>query len=323
MLNLRDISVIIPTYNRVDELKITLKPLLKHIAELNEIIVVDQSKNDLTKSLVKRKNHPKLKYVYLANASLPRARNLGVSKSSKSSKLIFFLDDDATISSNYFSVMLQIFNSRPNIMGAAAFPKTKLQNKVNALEERLKKMFFLQNELEHRPRVLSVYGNCYPAEIKREVVGEWISGVNMCYRKEVFEKQRFDENLPGYALAEDFDFSYRLAKKYQRSLLLTNKASVLHRFSQVERYPEKKISYTNQINHFYLNFKNFNSGFREKIIFAWAIAGISLLRVLNFVKTRKSPEALKLKFYFSSLAYTLFNLGKIRRGDLSLPSFNS
>ena len=50
---LKDISMIIPTYNRAKNLKAALRSLKGFIKHLNEIIIVDQSTNKETKNLKK------------------------------------------------------------------------------------------------------------------------------------------------------------------------------------------------------------------------------------------------------------------------------
>ena len=42
---------------------------------------------------------------------------------------------------------------------------------------------------------------------------EYMNGWFMSYRREVFDKVRFDENLSGYAWKEDIDFSYRVVSR--------------------------------------------------------------------------------------------------------------
>jgi GT2 family glycosyltransferase len=140
----------------------------------------------------------------------------------------------------------------------------------------------------------------------------------MFFKREVFNQFLFDENLSKYALAEDFDFTYRITKKYKNSLVLTPNSEIVHRVSQVERYPTLEASYMNQVHHFYLNYKNFNSNIKEKIIFIWCILGIFLLRTALFIKTRRKNESSKLKFFFKSLLYTIENLSEIKKGKIKI-----
>jgi len=312
MYKISDISVVIATFNRTSDLKETLSSL-KDIKKLNELIIVDQSNNKETEKLVKSLKSKKIKYVYSKIPSLTKARNIGVSKVSKKSKLICFVDDDVTFSKNYFQEILNVFNKYPAAKGVSAFVQPQ-KVAVKKFENFIKSLFFIEHLENEKVRVISSYGNTYSYRLTGIINSHWLSGVNMIYKKEIFKNQRFDENLKGYALAEDFDFSYRINKRYPNSLFITPFTKIIHRVSTAERYPTEKISYMNQAHHFYLNFKNFNKTAKEKLIFAWSLIGISLLRSLYFLKTRKNIDALKLKFFFKSLFYCLANLRKIRKG---------
>ena len=49
----------------------------------------------------------------------------------------------------------------------------------------------------------------------------------MSYRRGVFEHERFDESLAGYAFKEDIDFSYRVVKRGY-VLVQTPRARIVH-----------------------------------------------------------------------------------------------
>lgn len=316
MYNLQDISIVIATYNRASDLKITLGSIMPFLKEIKEVLIVDQSQNQETKILIKKLNKKNIKYIYTSIPSLTSARNLGVSKVSTNSKIICFLDDDVTLGRNYFSEILKVFNDNPSALGVSAYQK---QNKIGFLgkmQNFLKRIFLIENLKKNSARVLSTYGNEYPAELNKIINSQWLTGFNMNYKKEIFKKEKFDEKLKRYALAEDFDFSYRINKRYSGSLFITPFAKIDHRASVVERYPTKKISYMNQINHFYLNYKNFNSGIFEKIKFLWCLIGITLLRLINALVGFKKEKWLKFFYFISSIKYCIMNLDKIKKAEL-------
>lgn len=316
----QDISVIIPTYNRTEDLDKTLNSFKEEIKNLNEILIIDQSKNEETKNLVKKLKNSKIKYIHSDTPSLTQARNLGIKKSSNKSKIICFLDDDVTLGKNYFEKIVEVFNEYPDAIGVSAYQK---QNKINLSGEiynLIKRLFLIENLKKNSARVLSVYGNEYPSVLDKIISSQWLTGFNMCYNKNIFKNFNFDENLKKYSLAEDFDFSYRLWKKYPGSLFITPFAKIEHRASSIERYPTEKMSYMNQINHFYLNYKNFNSNFIEKVNFIWCLFGITLLRSCKFLAGFKKQDWFKLKYFIKSLIYVNKNNSKIGRGDLDIIS---
>lgn len=88
------VSVIIPTYNRVEHLKETVDSVLKQSYGDFEIIVVDDGSTDDTKKTVKEimKCSQKIRYIYQENSGVANARNKGIVNSK--GEYVAFLDDD-------------------------------------------------------------------------------------------------------------------------------------------------------------------------------------------------------------------------------------
>ncbi|MBX4196767.1 glycosyltransferase [Candidatus Pacearchaeota archaeon] len=303
---IRDLSVIIPTYNRPDDIALTLSSLRKF--PVKEVIVVDQSKDDRTKRVVKSIKN--ITYLYSSQPSITIARNKGAKASS--GRLVCFIDDDVTLGKNYFSEILKVFNENPDARAAAAYIKEDAKDSPFMIL--LKKLFFLSRRENERTDVVSSYGNLYPIHLAKTKNTQWLPGVNMVYKREVFSEQQFDENLLGYTVVEDMDFSYRLYMRHHSSLFLTPYADIVHRASSIERYPTRKISYLNQVDHFYFNFKDMNKGILQQFKFIWSLLGITLLRKISALTSGKKENILRLTFYLSSLIYCFTHLGQIRKG---------
>jgi glycosyltransferase involved in cell wall biosynthesis len=309
------LSVVIPTYNRPDDIKKTLNCLKKYLDEVVEILIIDQSSNINTKKVVNSFKENKIKYIYSNVPSITIARNTGVNNSSKESDIICFLDDDVKIEYDYFGEIKNTFKKNPSIKACAGMILTENSVKIEKYHGILQKIFFLSHYKKNKYNIISAYGNTYDPSLKEDIFAEWLPGVNMCYKKEVFDFQKFDKNLLGYTVAEDIDFSYRLQKKISNSMIITPRARIVHLASTNERYPAKTMSYVNQVDHFYFNFKNLNSNIKEKFIFFWSILGISILRTLNLL-TFKKVAYLKWKYYWESLFYCIRNVKKIKKGKL-------
>jgi len=316
MHQLKDISVIIPTYNRARDLKETLRSVLPSLSNLRELIIADQSSSDETRKLIKSLKNSKIKYIHNPVPSITLARNVGVKKASSKSSIIIFLDDDVILGKNYFDEIIKVFNEHKDALAAAAYIPSPELTKMLALERILRKMFFISYPERDRARITGAYGNTYPYCLTKTINPEWLSGVNMAYKKEVFKEQRFDENLPGYTVAEDIGFSYKLYKKHPSSIFLTPYAKLTHRASNAERYPDRKMSYINQIDHFYFYFKEVHTGIFSSLKFLWTLLGISMLRILNSLRKLKKTEALKTLYFFESLFYCIVHAGDIKRGNV-------
>lgn len=316
--SLKDISIIIPTYNRARDLEKTLNSFRWAWNQLKEILIIDQSTTNETKNLIKKLRSHRIQYFHSSTPSLTAARNKGISHVHPQTAIVLFLDDDVTLSKGYFSRILEVFNHYPNALGVGGYYLPR-EVRMGHIETFLRKLFFIEHKAPESVRVLSSYGAIYPSTLTAPIEAQWIPGFNMAFKQEVLKDQHFDENLSRYSLAEDFDFTYRLASKRPGSLYLTPHARLVHRASPVERYPARKISFMNQIHHFYLHYKNFNKTLKEKLTFFWAVVGISLLRTTYFIAHPTKREGLRLRFYFASLIYCLTHATSIRKGIWHIP----
>ena len=91
-------SVIIPTHNNSDKLKLVLRSLALQDFSSYEVIVVDDGSSDDTKEIAKD-----FRYLYQEDKGFRAgpARNLGASKAK--GKLLIFLDDDSVVPGDFIS----------------------------------------------------------------------------------------------------------------------------------------------------------------------------------------------------------------------------
>ncbi len=104
------ISIVIPTYNRRDQLARLLKSLLASTYKNIEILVIDDASTDGTSDSVKNKfgRNPKIKVIRnKTNLFAAGARNVGLGKSK--GEFIFFVDDDNVIHEKAIEEMINVF----------------------------------------------------------------------------------------------------------------------------------------------------------------------------------------------------------------------
>jgi glycosyltransferase involved in cell wall biosynthesis len=113
------LSVVIPTYNRLHLLKRTLASLLtQDIApESFEVLVVSDGSTDDTHDYLNTfcQKHPFSKWTMQQNQGPSSARNFGLSQ--VKSPLIAFTDDDCLADPGWIQSILDMFNTQPNILG--------------------------------------------------------------------------------------------------------------------------------------------------------------------------------------------------------------
>jgi glucosyl-dolichyl phosphate glucuronosyltransferase len=264
-----DISIIIPTYNRAADLNETLRTIFDQSVKANEIIIVDDSDNDDTESLVKRLNQifqPK-NLIYIKNEgikSIPAARNAGVRKAK--GDIVVFLDDDAILDKNYLLGIREVFETNPNALGAQGWMVQERHKGIfNDLLRATAKAFFLGHTGVNECRAFSSTNVTYPSILDRIIPCQWLHGCNFSFLREVFEEFSFDEKLEEYAWKEDLDFSYRIHKKYSDFLYITPKARLIHKESLAGRRPLKQTIMIKESYALYIFFKDFDSPSKIKL----------------------------------------------------------
>ncbi len=321
--NSKDVSIVIPTYNRVKDVRILLDSIIKLKNKPLEVIIVDQSTDDKTKNLC---GHYKIvRYIKSNPPSITIARNCGIRNSNKKTKVVLFLDDDVILNEDYLEKILEVYNKFKTAKGVAAFWSARgllnfnnwpfYKKVIFYVQQSIKKLFFLGYFEKKRIRITGPFGNTYAISSGKILNAEWLKGMNMSYKKEVFNKIKFDENLLGYTVVEDISFSCVLNKIFPNSLYITPFAKIQHRFSQTERHNIKKMMFINLIDHFYLFYKMFNKTTTDKLKFLWSLFGIILLRFLSLL-TFNSENYKKLVYFNLALFYCIKNKDIIKKGRL-------
>lgn len=266
-------SVIICTKDREKDLLECIDSLIAQTLLPEELVIVDAGKENGIKGKLeeKVKTTPiKLKYI-CTEPGLTRQRNIGV-KNSKGD-IIFFFDDDVILDKEYITSILKIYSSHEDehlggvggrIVNACPPPVYwRLFNRI----------FFLDR-----------HGALLPAHTlhfdKIRFVRA-LSGCNMSYRRDVFQKFDFDEHIPGYGLMEDVDFSFRASQEYR--LALTPNARLEHKQSPVSRDKISKLVQMRNYNSFYLFVKNCPKTPLNLLLFAWSRIGMFLSSLLHYL----------------------------------------
>jgi glycosyltransferase involved in cell wall biosynthesis len=94
-------SVIIPTYNRVEFILLSLRSVLLQDYRNFEVIVVDDGSTDSTSDVVATITDPRVKYIRIDNSERAAARNTGVRAAT--GDYITFLDSDDQYYPDYLS----------------------------------------------------------------------------------------------------------------------------------------------------------------------------------------------------------------------------
>ena len=316
------VSVIIPTYNRVDDLSACLKSVGRQTSLPKEVIIVDDSDTSEVQQYIEylqdefTKISVSLKYIRnTAGKSLTIARNVGIQNAK--GNIILFLDDDVILDTDYIKGILTIYAQIPSVMGVQGLIKNI--PKTNCIVSLYNRFFYLGHNEELRARVLPSTSSTYPSVpegYNSPISCEWLSGCNQSYRKEVFLTLQFDVNLKRYSYREDVDFWYRVFKSWPRSLYLAPAASCVHNVSPAGRLPKKARIEMEEVYTLYFFYKHIDQKFWNKCIYTWSRAGYLVKNIgIVFFKIREH-HLLYIRYLIGAIVLSLRNKNKIKKGDL-------
>ena len=318
-----EVSIIIPTYNRVNELDDALNSVLAQTVLPLEVIIVDDSDGDCVQQFAKEKTNVfsqkgiSLKFIRnFRQRSLTIARNIGID--SANGDIIMFLDDDVILENSYVLEILKVFQNFPDALGVQGFISnypvlSKIRNAFNVF-------FFLPHQEKNMARVLPSWNNSYPSQLDSIIHCEWLSGSNHCLKRDIFKEFRYDEKLKRYCFKEDMDLSFRIFKKYPQSLFMTPFARLQHKHSPVGRMPGKNMILMEYCYNFYFFYKNINQTFFNILIFYWSIIGYFVVAIpMAFIKSIFGSNEMIMRLNYSVNAFfiSIKNIEKIKQGDLT------
>ncbi len=308
-------SVVISTYNRPKDLNDCLDSIMAQNYLPVEVLVINNGTGIQTENLIKEKecNFKKKEVIlkYIKNNkenSLTVAKNIGIENST--GEIVSFLDDDVILLENYYQEAAKFFKENPKALGMMGRTTSNLKDKNKfkfLIAQILGRLLYLGFNEKNKCRVLPSLGVTFSLEDKI-INCQWLSGASM-YKREIFKDFRYDEELKKYSWGEDADFSYRVFKKYPKSLFLNPKVRYIHNLSLTGRIPKKEISYMEEVYYLYLFYKIIPQTFLNKIIYIWGRFGRIIFRLLKM-------QFREIIFSFMAYFFCLKHLKQIKKGDL-------
>jgi GT2 family glycosyltransferase len=265
------LSAVIATKGRPEILRETLASIARCRPLPDELIVVDGDPAGSARAAVEALEG-ELAARYLPSApGLTRQRNAGTRAAT--GDVVVFLDDDVEADPGLFGALAGGYDD-PAVVGATGVVVEEGRRRFVDKDSRLRRL------LGRREGTMTRFG--YPRRLldpgaERDV--EFMPGCLMSGRRELVERTGFDEQLTGYALAEDEDFSYRLSRLGRIRHLPA--ATVLHRNTGFTTSDARAFNRMVVVNRAYLFRKNFEPGLLGKAEFALFVLGLMAHRALN------------------------------------------
>jgi len=191
------VSVIIPTYNRLNSLLKLLVSLKTEVNNTIELLIIEQVINNSheIKRVIGKWNSPTTYYL-LTEKNFVLALNFGLSKSK--GNFVLYLDDDVIVRKNLIKHHLNNY-ADPAVGAVVGRVITKNQKPD------------LYNFRTARVSILGTVSNGFSSSIRQEV--DTVIGCNMSWRKTALRNiGGFDKNYTGSAIRNETDASLRIKK---------------------------------------------------------------------------------------------------------------
>jgi GT2 family glycosyltransferase len=299
---------------RPESLLTLMQSVQKQTVHPDEILIIDGSTNALTEFVLQKNHFNNLHYYSVSpeNRGLTKQRNFGVSKASRNSEIICFLDDDTVLEQNYFEEIIAVFQNNLGVVGVGGVAineikwikkdESKHYNKHKYYEFEgyiypessrniLRNILGLQSDLG--PGMMPEFSNgrtCgFPLNDKVYPV-DLLVGMSFSFRKTLFDEIKFSHYFEGYGLYEDADFSIK-ALQYGKNVIAT-KAKLYHYHDQSGR--PNKYNYGKMVtkNGWYVwRLKYPNPSFKAKVKWNSIVILLTIIRFSNTFTTSKRKEA--------------------------------
>jgi len=234
------VSVIIPTKNRINELRICLQSIYAQDYRIYEVIVIDDASTDGTFAML-RSTFPHV--ILLTNPSgiTPcKARNFGMAKSQGS--YLWFLDSDSKVSGRKcLSFMIDVIKKNPKVGSIGGTVYVYPDGSESMIIPQLNQ-FSLKRNWDNKQ---FEYIEC-----------DYVSTSNMLIRKETLQNLGGFDEIYGYMM-EDNDIGIKLNKKGLLNVI-DRRCIVKHPFKTVhENLYKSFLFYRNTFIFIYQHYSSF------------------------------------------------------------------
>lgn len=262
------ISVVISTKDRLEPLARCLASLRAQSRRPDELVIVDAASDPRVRALAEAQKDavPAVSY-HAFPSSLTQARNEGV-RSSRGDAVVF-LDDDLVLEPEFLAELVRPLERDPGLGGVTGdvvgHPRGREPGK-----QLFKRLFQLPCDGDGRFRRSGAPTMVHGLSEERQV--EFLPGGLTAWRREVFQDFSFDESLPGLAINEDVDFSYRVSRRWRN--FYAPKARALHERPSLAR--EATLAYLRRelASAAYLYRKNLPKDPLTALAFLWHQVGV-------------------------------------------------
>lgn len=265
------ISIVVPTKDRPRDLTKLLTSIQLQSRRPDAIIIVDGSETPMNSVIEQFSDLKNLELTRVFPPSLPKQRNVGISKVDPQMEWIGFLDDDLVLEPDALSELEKyILTQGKDVKGIGLSILNQPVSRVSLFNH-----FFLMGK---RPGFItsSGYAGAIPPLNKGEMKVNWLYGGATFWHRSVFDRFRYDEWFHGTGYMEDVDFSYQVSRDFL--LRVCGSAQCNHYHHPISRSKQKAIGEWQIISWWYFvnKFRHFNF-----LKIGWSMTGLCLKNLLG------------------------------------------
>jgi len=209
-------SIVIATFERPDELRITLASLVTQSHQAAEIVIIDASPDEKSREVAQSFALP-LRYEKAHKPSAAMQRNQGATL--VTTPLLAFVDDDVTLPAMTFEKLCAVFqqDEAGRIGGVAGREEGMEHRRPGTL---LRCYYRLQAGFDHPTYGGKLFGpaiNCVPAYAEAGsdlIAADWLPSTCVVFRTPLFTREQFP-GFDGYSFMEDAHLSARIGRTHQ------------------------------------------------------------------------------------------------------------
>jgi glycosyltransferase involved in cell wall biosynthesis len=253
MTELLPISALIPTRDRAAVFRRTLESLAQQSVQPLEMIVVDGSEGEDTRSLCESQiPHLETKIYYHRATELGAATQRNQAIAHATQDTIWLLDDDILLEPECLARLWKALQSNPKMGGVNAMITNQKYLPPGRVSRALFAFLNGKPEASYAGKCIGPALNLLPQDdpnLPEIVPVEWLNTTCVLYRREALPHPLFPPNFQGYSLMEDVTLSLTVGKSWKLANARTarifhdsqpgshkNNAGVLAQMDLVNRY---------------------------------------------------------------------------------------
>ncbi len=273
--------MLIPTLNRPHDLRVTLETLLRQSVLPQELIIVDQSRNDESEVAVRQllAGSAQGKSITLQYRRDPGINGLAIARnvalSMSNSEVILFLDDDVVLEDDFVERLLSGYVEDPQLGGISGIITNYTPGDLG---HRLWQAIFVHGPF--RDERQAIYHRAEELRHSGRIPVTRFGGGLMSFRTSAIAGVKFDENLRGASEGEDVDFCMHLPPGTR--LAIDPRARLVHNASptgrRTEHWSAAVVRGTSYLYH-----RNWRG---SRLAFGWLMTGFASIALLAALKRR-------------------------------------